>query len=163
MAAGMARGPERRRQGRMRISKILTLLSMGMAAMSIAACDPGGGKVVRTLVSPDRAWVAVLVSEIGSEFPGSSCVDTVVVVPNRERSSVRYPDGSRAYVGGCHTLKMESTGGSSTLPGAPRLRWTAPHELHIEFDANRARDGVRTFYSATSLYDGAVTIHNEPQ
>lgn len=119
--------------------------------------------MVRTFMSPDRAWVAVLTSEIGSEFPGSSCVDTVVVVPADARLSGRYPDSSRAYVGGCHSLKRISGDGRMEFVNAPRLRWTAPHALHIAFDAARVRDGVRASYAATSLYDGAVTIHNEPR
>jgi hypothetical protein len=126
----------------------------------LAACDSGGGKVVRTFVSPDQAWVAVLTSEIGSEFPGSSCVDTVVVVPAKVRLSGRYPDSSRAYVGGCHTLKTTSSDGSMAMVNAPQIWWTAPHELHIAFDASRARDWVRAPSAATSLYGGAVTIHN---
>jgi hypothetical protein len=137
--------------------------SIAAAMVLVAACDSGGGKVVRTLMSPDQAWVAVLTSEVGSEFPGSSCVDTVVVVPANARLPGRYPDSSRAYVGGCHTLKRIASGGRMEFINAPQLRWTAPHALHIAFDANRARDWVRASYTATSLYDGAVTIHNEPE
>jgi hypothetical protein len=139
------------------------ILSIAAATVLLAACDSGGGKVVLTFVSPDRAWVAVLTSEIGSEFPGSSCVDTVVVVPADARLSGRYPDSSRAYAGGCHTLKTTLSDGRMEFVNAPQLRWTAPHALHIAFDAARVRDGVRASYAATSLYDGAVTIHNEPQ
>jgi hypothetical protein len=139
------------------------ILSIAAAMVLLAACDSGGGKVVRTFVSPDRAWVAVLTSEIGSEFPGSSCVDTVVVVPADARLSGRYPDSSRAYAGGCHTLKKITGDGRMEFVNAPQLRWTAPHALHIAFDAVHVRDGVRASYAATSLYDGAVTIHNEPQ
>jgi len=134
------------------------------ATVLLAACDSGGGKAVRTFVSPDQAYVAVLTSEIGSEFPGSSCVDTVVVVPAGTRLSGRYPDSSRAYVGGCHSLKMRaSSDGGMVKDNAPQLRWTAPHALHIVYDAVHVRDGVRASYTAASLYDGAVTIHNEPQ
>jgi hypothetical protein len=139
------------------------ILSIAATMVLLAACDSGGGKVVRTFVSPDQAWVAVLTSEIGSEFPGSSCVDTIVVVPAKARLSGRYPDSSRAYVGGCHTLKTTSGDGSVVMVNAPQIRWTAPHALHIAFDAARVRDGVRASYTATSLYDGAVTVHKEPQ
>lgn len=141
----------------------LAILSIAAATVLLAACDSGGGKVVRTFVSPDRAYVAVLISRIGSEFPGSSCVDTVVVVPAKARLSARYPDSSRAYVGGCHSLKTASSDGRIDMVDAPQLRWTAPHVLDIAFDAKLARDGVSTFYSAASLYDGAITIHNESQ
>ena len=139
------------------------ILSIAAAMVLVAACDSGGGKVVRTFVSPDQAWVAVLTSEIGSGFPGSSCVDTVVVVPANARLSGRYPNSSRAYAGGCHTLKRVLGDGPMEFINAPQLRWIAPHTLHIAFDAVHVRDGVRTSYAATSLYDGAVTIHHEPQ
>ena len=139
------------------------LLAIGTVTVLLAACDSGGGKMVRTFVSPDRAYVAVLVSEVSSEFPGSSCVDTVVVVPAHARLSGPYPNSSRAYVGGCHSLQTASTDGRSEMVNAPRLRWTAPHELHIAFDPNLARNGVSALYATTSLYDGVVTVHNEPQ
>jgi hypothetical protein len=133
------------------------------ATVLFAACDSGGGKVTRTFASPDKDYVAVLVSEVDSGFPGSSCVDTVVVVPSMALSSGNYPANSRAYVGGCHTLKMTSIGGQWVMPNGPQLRWTAPHELSIVFAPKLARHGVSAFYSVTSLYGGAVTIRNELQ
>lgn len=139
-----------------------TLLT-GTAAVFLAACDSGGGKFVSTLVSPDHAYVAVLVTEVDSGFPGSSCIDTVVVVPSKSLSLGYYPASSRAYVGGCHSLKMTLINGQWVKPNGPQLRWTAPRELSIVFDPKLARIGVSAFYSVNSLYDGAVTIRNEPQ
>jgi hypothetical protein len=137
---------------------MMKCLSIVALAAVLAACDPGGGKVVRTFVSPDQAYVAVLTSDIGSEFPGSSCVDTVVVVPAKARLSGHYPDSSRAYVGGCHTLKTALSDGRVEFVNAPQLRWTAPHALHIAYDAVHGAS-----HATTSLYDGAVAIHHEPQ
>jgi hypothetical protein len=138
-------------------------LLAGTATVLFAACDSGGGKVTRTFASPDQDYVAVLVSEVDSGFPGSSCVDTVVVVPSKALSSGNFPASSRAYVGGCHTLKMTLINGQWVMPNGPQLRWTAPRELSIVFDSKLARNGVSAFYSVTSLYGGAVTIRNEPQ
>ena len=45
----------------------------------------------------------------------------------------------------------------------PQLRWSGPRALSIVFDPKGARSGVSTFYSVASLYDGAITIRNEPQ
>jgi hypothetical protein len=140
-----------------------TLLS-SIATVLFANCLPAHAeKISRTFVSPDQTYVAVLVSEIGNGFPSSSCVDTVFVVPNRALSPERYPPASRAYTGGCHSLKMKLIDGKPVMPNGPQIRWTAPRELSIIFDSKGARIGVPTFYSVTSLYDGAVTIRNEPQ
>ena len=138
-------------------------LSAGTAMMSLAACNSGGGKITRTFDSPDHEYVAVLVTEVGSEFPGSSCVDSVFVVPNKAASLRNYPASSRAYAGGCHILKMTSIDGHWVMPNAPKLRWTAPRELSIVFVPKPARNGVAAPYSATSLYNGAITIRNELQ
>jgi hypothetical protein len=138
-------------------------LLAGTSIVLFAACDSGGGKMVHTFASPDHEYVAVLVTEVGSEFPGSSCVDSIFVVPSNTTSSPNYPASSRAYVGGCHTLKMTFLDGRRVMPNAPQLQWTAPRELSIAFVPKLARNGVAAFYSATSLYDGAVTIRYEPQ
>jgi hypothetical protein len=145
------------------MTAIFKRLSAVTATVLFAACDSGGGKVTRTFASPDKGYVAVLVSEVDGGFPGSSCVDTVVVVPNKALSSGNYPSDSRAYVGGCHSLKMTLVNGRWVKPNGPQLRWTAPHELSIVFDPKLARNGVSAFYSVTSLYGGAVTIRNKPQ
>jgi len=141
----------------------LSTICVGTAIFLLTACDSGGGTSTRTLVSPDQAYTAFLITEIGGEFAGSSCVDTVVVIPGKSASSANYPKNSRAYVGGCHSLKMTTVNGQSILPDGPQLLWTAPHELHIIFDPKLARQGVSEFYSVASLYDGAVAIHNETQ
>lgn len=138
-------------------------LLVGTATVLFAACDSGGGKFARTFASPDQAYVAVLISEVGGGFPGASCVDTVVIVPGKALSSGNYPPSSRAYVGGCHSLKMTSIDGKWVVPNGPQLRWTAPRELSIVFDPKLARNGGSAFYSVTSLYEGAVKIRNEPQ
>ena len=140
-----------------------TRLLAGTATVLLAACDSGGGTVTRTFDSPDHEYAAVLVTEVGGGFPGSSCVDSVFVVPSKIVSSRNYPASSRAYVGGCHTLKMTLIDGKSVIPNGPQLRWTAPRELSIVFAPKLARNGVAAFYSTTSLYNGAVTIRNEPQ
>ena len=142
---------------------IFRRLLAGTATVLFAACDSGGGKITHTFASPNHEYVAVLVTEVGGGFPGSSCVDSVFVVPSKTISSRNYPAGSRAYVGGCHTLKMTLIDGRRVMPNGPQLRWIAPRELSIVFVPKLARNGVAAFYSATSLYDGAVTIRNEPQ
>lgn len=139
------------------------ILLIGTAIVLFTACESGGGKFARTFASPDQAYVAVLVTEVGGGFPGPFCVDTVVVVPGKALSSGNYPPSSRAYVGGCHLLKMTSIAGQKVMPNGPQLRWTGPRELSIVFDPKLARNGVSAFYSVTSLYEGAVTIRNEPQ
>src|SRR5476649_2422016 len=141
----------------------LTTFCVGAAILLLAACDSGGGTSTRILISPDQAYTALLITEIGSEFAGSSCVDTVVVIPGRVVSSANYPKNSRAYVGGCHSLKMTTVNGQSILPNGPQLLWTAAHELHIIFNPKLARQGVSEFYSVASLYGGAVAIQNETQ
>lgn len=141
----------------------MTGLSACTAMVLLAACDSGGGNVTRTFASPDHEYVAVLITEVGSGFPGSSCVDSVFVVPSKNVSSQNYPANSRAYVGGCHTLKMTLVDGKGVIPNGPQLRWTTPRELSIVFDPKLARHGVASFYSATSLYDGVIAIRNESQ
>jgi hypothetical protein len=145
------------------ISKFKTLSGV-VAMMLCAACDSGGGGTgVRTFASPDKAYVAVLVTEIGSEAPSSSCVDTIVVVRSKDLASGRYPASSRAYFGACHTLKLTTINGQAAMPNGPQLRWTAACELSIVFDPKGARAGIRKFYSVTSLHDGDITIRYEPQ
>ncbi len=109
----------------------------------------------------DQAYVAILVTEVGSEFPGSSCTDTVVVVPRGVVVSGSYPASSRAYVGSCHSLKMTYVDGQRALPNAPQLRWTDLHSLQIVFDPKLARKGGVPFYSVRSLYDGLISIRND--
>ena len=133
------------------------------ATIFLASCHSGGGQTSRAIASPDRAYVAVQITDVGSEMPSSSCIDTIVVVPSKDLSSGRYPASSRAYVGGCHSLKMTLINGQPTMPNGPQLRWSGPRELSIVFDPKGARSGGSTFYSVTSLYDGAITIRNEPQ
>lgn len=140
-------------------------LSLGFfATLLLLACSSGGGgQVAQAFASPDGAYVAILVSEIGNEFPGSSCTDTVVVVPRTAVASGIYPARSRAYTGACHTLAMTAVNGQSTFPNAPQLRWTDAHSLSIVFDTKLAHEGNIRFYSATSLYDGLITIRHGPQ
>ena len=146
------------------MSSTLRTLSAGTAIILFATCHfARAEKFSRAFVSPDQAYVAVLVSEIGNGFPSSSCVDTVFVVPNRPITSDNYPSASRAYVGGCHQLKMRLIDDKQAMPNGPQLRWTAPRELNIVFDPKRARIGVPAFYSVTSLYNGAIRIRNEPE
>jgi hypothetical protein len=145
------------------MAPVCSRLLTGAAMVLCSACDSGGDKVTRTFPSPDHDYVAVLVTEVGGGFPGASCVDTVFVVPGKALSSGRYPASSRAYAGGCHTLKMVVVNGQRVMPNAPGLRWTGPRELSIAFVPKLARLDVQAFYSATSLYGGAVKIRNEPQ
>lgn len=120
-------------------------------------------KISRSFVSPDQTSVAVLVSDIGNGFPSATCIDTVYVVPSEAVSLQNYPFTSRSYTGACHSLKMQIIDGKPGMPNAPQLRWTAPRELRIVFDPKQARIGIQKFYSATSLYDGAVVIRNQSQ
>lgn len=145
------------------MTPICSRLLTGAAMMLFAACDSGGGKVTRTFPSPDHDYVAVLVSEVGGGFPGSTCIDTVYVVPTVATSSGNYPTSSRAYTGNCHTLKRAVVNGRNVMPNAPQLRWTGPRELSIDFVSKLARSDVPAFYSVTSLYNGAVRIRSEPQ
>lgn len=127
----------------------------------IACSSSGGGKFAKAYASPDQAYLAILVTEVGSEFPGSSCTDTVVVVPRESVASGSYPVSSRAYVGGCHSLKMTYVNKQRAMPNAPQLRWTDLHSLQLVFDPELARKGGVPFYSVTSLYDGLITVHNK--
>jgi len=144
--------------------KTSRILFASAAIALIANCHVSANdKISRSFVSPDKAFVAVLVSEIGEGFPSSTCVDTVYVVPNKPSASGNYPSTSRAYVGACHALKMQLIDGKRGMPNAPQLRWTAPRELSIVFDPKQARTGIRTFHSVTSLLDGAIVIRNLTQ
>lgn len=146
------------------MTRTLKLSLTFCATFLLLACSSGGGgQVAKAFASPDGAYVAILVSEIGSEFPGSSCTDTVMVVPRTAVASGVYPARSRAYTGACHTLAMTVVNGQSRFPNAPQLRWMDAHSLAIVFDAKLAHKGNVPFYSATSLYNGLITIRNEPQ
>jgi hypothetical protein len=136
---------------------------VGWAVFFLTSCDSGGGISRRTIVSPDQAYTAVLITEIGDGIGGSSCIDTVVVIPGNAPPSNNFLKESKAYVGGCHSLRMTTVNGKSVLPNAPQVSWTEPHELHIVFDQKLAHQGVSEFYSVTSLYNGAVRIRNESQ
>lgn len=140
-----------------------TVLVSAAIALFANCHSAAADKISRSFVSPDRTYVAVLVSEIGNGFPSSPCIDTVYVVPSEAVSSQNYPSTSRAYTGACHSLKMQIIDGKPGMPNAPQLRWTAPRELSIVFDPKQARIGVPKFYSATSLYDGAIVIRNQSQ
>lgn len=143
------------------ISVIRLSLTVCAAYLLIACSSSGSGKFAKAYASPDQAYIAIVVTEVGSEFPGSSCTDTVVVVPRGVVASGNYPASSRAYVGGCHSLKMTYVNGQRSLPNAPQLRWTNLHSLQIVFEPELARKGSVPFYSVTSLYDGLITIHTE--
>jgi hypothetical protein len=138
-------------------------LLIGFALSLLIACSSGEGKYARAFASPDGTYVAVLISDIGGGFPSASCTNTVVVVRREAVPSGIYPASSRAYVGDCHTLKMTYENGHAILPNAPKLRWTGPRSLSIEFNPNLARRGTVPFYSAAYLYDGRIAIHNDPQ
>jgi hypothetical protein len=143
--------------------KLIQILFICWAAIFLTACDSGGGISKPTLVSPDQAYTAVLITEVGGGISGSSCIDTVAVIPGKAILTTDVTKKSKAYVGGCHSLKMTTVNGQAVIPNGPQVSWAAPHELHIVFNPQLAQQGVSEVYSATSLYDGAVTIRNEFQ
>lgn len=133
------------------------------AVFGLIACSGSDGKFARAYVSPSKDYAAVLVTETGGGFGSSYCIDTIVVVPIEILSSGIYPANDRAYVGGCHQLKMTQINGLASVPNAPQMRWTGPYELSIVYNPTFARQGVSALFTATSLRGGKITIRYEEQ
>jgi hypothetical protein len=145
------------------MTQTLRIVLAGTMVLILISCSGGGEKFARAFASPARDYDAVLVTETGGG-PGSSyCIDTVVVVPSEILASGIYPANDRAYVGGCHQLKMIQINGRASMPNAPQIRWTGPYELSIVYNPTFARQGVSALYTATSLHNGKITIRHETQ
>lgn len=132
-------------------------------ALVLIACSGSDGKFAKAVASPAKDYVAVLITETGGGFGSSYCINTVVVVPSEILASGVYPASDRAYVGGCHQLKMVKIDGRAVLPNAPRLQWTGPYELSILYNPTFARQSVSALFTSTTLHDGKITIRHEAQ
>ncbi|WP_426112775.1 hypothetical protein [Massilia sp. PWRC2] len=145
------------------MTQILRKVLACTVLIGLFACSGCGEKFARGFASPAKDYVAVLVTETGGG-PGSSyCIDTVVVVPSEILASGNYPANDRAYVGGCHSLKMIQINGRASMPNAPQIRWTGPYELSIVYNPTFARQGVAALFTQTSLHGGKITIRYEEQ
>ena len=119
-----------------------------------AVADPPD-YVADPIVSPDHAFKAVRLSNMGGGGISPYCYERVAVVPNSAANTPAQAETATVFGANCDSFSLDAK--CNCIEPSPKVEWMAANELRITFSIN----STALFASAVKLrkLDASGTVH----